>query len=598
MYYLIAIINTPNTFVYKSTFRLKKGDVVEVFLKSKRKLGYVISEVKKPDFECKDVLQKIYSFSTKKQQIIEFVCKYYFASYGEVVSLFYMQNVKKLDSIKNVKVDINLTTEQLNAFNFIKKNNISILFGDTGSGKTEIYIKLIEETLNNNKQALFLLPEIAITSQIEKRLKKHFKDYLAIWHSKITKKKKEKTLEDISTGKARVVVGARSALFLPFEDLGLIVVDEEHDDSYKSEKIPTINAKDLSIYFGKVYNAKVVLGSATPLVSDLYKFKSVRLKGTFYKTKKKKYYVNSFDEFCIKKIEEVLNKNKQVIIFLPTRANFKYMICKNCIESIKCKNCSVAMSLHTKKRALMCHYCNFTMPIPNICPNCKSDEFINERMGTSELKEKLIELFPNKRIEKFDRDILTSKSRVDKLLKEFEDKKIDILVGTQMLSKGHNYPDVALAIVLDIDFILNSADYRANERAFSLAKQVEGRAGRKEDGEVIIQTLNKEFFDREYEEFYEEEIENRKILNYPPFSRMIKIEFSDKDKEKAKRKMEKFLNCLGNVKEIIGYGEAPIFKLKNKYRYNVVLKGKNLHKLISKCINNDMKVDVDPVSFI
>lgn len=596
-YYLIAIANTSYTFIYQSNLDLKKGDVVEVFLKSKKKLGYVISEVKKPDFECKDVLQKIYSFSIKKQQIIDFICKYYFASYGEVVSLFYIKDVKKLDSI-NVKVNINLTTEQLNAFNFIKRNDISILFGDTGSGKTEIYIKLIEETLNNNKQALFLLPEIAITSQIENRLRKYFKDYLAIWHSKVTKKKREKTLEDISSGKVRVVVGARSALFLPFDNLGLIVVDEEHDDSYKSERIPTINAKDLSIYFGKVYNAKVVLGSATPLVSDLYKFKSVRLKGTFYKTKKKKYYVNSFNKFCIKKIEEVLNKNKQVIIFLPTRANFKYMICKNCAEAIKCKNCSVAMSLHTKKRALMCHYCNFTMPIPNSCPNCKYDEFINERIGTSELKEKLKELFPNKRVEKFDKDVLTSKSRVDKLLKEFEEKKIDILVGTQMLSKGHNYPDVALAIVLDIDFVLNSADYRASERAFSLAKQVEGRAGRKEDGEVIIQTLNKEFFDREYEEFYKEEIENRKILNYPPFSRMIKIEFSDKDQQKAKEKMEKFLNCLGNVKEIVGYGEAPIFKLKNKYRYNVILKGKNLHKLISKCVDDDMKVDVDPVSFI
>ncbi len=280
-YYLIAIVNTSYTFIYQSNLDLKKGDVVEVFLKSKKKLGYVISEVKKPDFECKDVLQKIYSFSIKKQQIIDFICKYYFASYGEVVSLFYIKDVKKLDSI-NVKVNINLTTEQLNAFNFIKRNDISILFGDTGSGKTEIYIKLIEETLNNNKQALFLLPEIAITSQIENRLKKYFKDYLAIWHSKVTKKKREKTLEDISSGKVRVVVGARSALFLPFDNLGLIVVDEEHDDSYKSERIPTINAKDLSIYFGKVYNAKVVLGSATPLVSDLYKFKSVRLISSGY----------------------------------------------------------------------------------------------------------------------------------------------------------------------------------------------------------------------------------------------------------------------------------------------------------------------------
>jgi len=342
-----------------------------------------------------------------------------------------------------------------------------------------------------------------------------------------------------------------------------------------------------------------VLGSATPLVSDLYKFPYFRLKGTFYNTKKTRYFRESFDEFIVKKIEEKLKLNKQTIIFVPTRAHFKYMICKNCGETIKCKYCDVAMSLHKDKLALKCHYCNYTTKIPNNCPNCGSSEFINERKGTSEIAEELKEIFPKAKIEKFDRDIITSKSRIDKLLKKFANKEIDILVGTQMLAKGHDYPDVALSVVLDIDFILNSADYRARERAFSLARQVEGRAGRKEDGEVIIQTLNKEFFDRSFEEFYNEEIEFRKELNYPPFIRMAKIEFSDKDKDIAKEKMVKFLNCIGNRKELIGFGEAPIFKLQNKYRYYVLLKGKNLHKIIYPCFDYlTAKVDMDPVSFI
>ncbi|WP_456480440.1 primosomal protein N' [Nautilia sp.] len=602
-YYDIAVINTPNIFTYQSEKCLNPGDVVGIEVKNREASGYVIKEVKKPEFKCKGILSKLYSFSTEKQKIIDFISKYYFAPVGEAAGLFYISNqVPSSKFQENNQVPsskFQLTKKQQEALEFLKKNDVSILFGDTGSGKTEIYIKLIEEVLNNGKQALFLLPEIAITSQMEKRLKKYFGEALAIWHSKITKKKKETILSDIANGKIKIVAGARSALFLPLEKLGLIIVDEEHDDSYKSEQIPKYNAKDLAVYFGRVYDAKVVLGSATPLISDLYKFPHFRLKGTFYNTKKTRYFRESFDDFTVGKIKNTLNNQKQAIIFLPTRANFKYMICSHCGKAVKCKHCDVAMSVHKNKRALVCHYCNYTMRIPSVCEYCGSGEFINERIGTSEFAEILKNIFPDAVIEKFDRDVITSKSRVDKLLKRFADKKIDILIGTQMLSKGHDYPDVALSIVLDIDFVLNSADYRAGERAFALARQVEGRAGRKEDGEVIIQALNPEFFDRSFEEFYEEEIQNRKELGYPPFNRLIKIEFQDKDKSKAKEKMEKFLRCLGNRSEIVGFGEAPIFKIKNIYRYQVLLKGKNLHKLIYPCVNlSEMKIDVDPVSFV
>ncbi|GAB6045171.1 primosomal protein N' [Caminibacter profundus] len=604
-YYEVAILNTPTAFIYQSDKVYKKGDVVKVFVRNKEKFGIILKEVEKPKFECKDIIEKIYEFNESYIKIIEFISFYYFCSIGEAAGLFYLiENGKwriENEELKEHKINIgiNLTQKQKEALDFLEKNDVSILFGDTGSGKTEIYIKLIENTLKQGKTVLFLLPEIAITSQMEKRLKKHFGDSLAIWHSKITKKKRGEILKDLVNGKIRIVAGARSALFLPFSNLGLIIVDEAHDEAFKSEQIPKYNAKDLSIYFGKVLNAKVVLGSATPLVSDLYKFPVFRLKGTFFNTKKTRYFKESFDEFIINKIKEKLKSNKQVIIFIPTRAHFKYMICKDCAKAIHCKYCDVAMSIHKDKLALKCHYCNYTTKIPNICPNCGSEEFINERKGTSEIVEELRELFKEAVIEKFDRDIVTSKSRIDKLLKRFSNKEIDILVGTQMLSKGHDYPDVALSIVLDIDFLLNSADYRARERAFALCRQVEGRAGRKEDGEVIIQTLNPEFFDREYEEFYEEEIEFRKDLGYPPFNRLCKIEFVDKRKEIAKKNMEDFVTCIGKRDELIGFGEAPIFKLHNKYRFFVLFKGKNLHKIIYPCIDlSKAKVDMDSINFI
>jgi primosomal protein N' (replication factor Y) len=596
-YYEVAIINTPSVFTYKSNKEFKKGDVVKVPLKSKEVNGFILKEVDKPDFECKEIKEKIYSFSKEYVKIIEFIAKYYFASIGEAAGLFYISSASKKESEIKIKNEVDLTEKQKKAYEFILKRDISILFGDTGSGKTEIYIKLIIDTLKQGKSALFLLPEIAITSQMEKRLKKYFD--ISIWHSKITKKRKKEILDGVKSGEIKVVVGARSALFLPFNDLDLIIVDEEHDDSYKSEQTPKYNAKDLAIYFAKVLNAKVVLGSATPLVSDLYKFESFRLKGTFYNTKKIKHFVKQFDGFILSKIEEKLNEKKQIIVFVPTRANFKYMICKNCGEAIKCKYCDVAMSLHKDKLALKCHYCGYMTKIPSFCPNCLGTEFLNERKGTSEIVEELKEIFKEARIEKFDRDIITSKSRIDKILKRFANKEIDILVGTQMLAKGHDYPDVALSVVLDIDFLLNSADFRARERAFSLAKQVEGRSGRKEDGEVIIQTLNEEFFNREFEDFYNEEIEYRKTLNYPPFSRICKVEFADKNKERAKEELEKFLNCIGNKEELIGAGEAPIFKLHNKYRYQALFKGKDLHKIIYPCIDlTKAKVDMDPVSFV
>ena len=284
-----------------------------------------------------------------------------------------------------------------------------------------------------------------------------------------------------------------------------------------------------------------------------------------------------------------------MIIFIPTRANFKYMICAKCGKAVKCPYCDVAMSIHSKKRIIKCHYCNYATQIPNQC-ECGNDSFINDRIGSSEIVEILQQTFPNKNIQKFDRDIITSKTRLDKVLKEFNNKQIDVLVGTQMLSKGHDY-DVDLAIILDIDFVLNMPDYRARERALSLALQVAGRAGRRKDGEVLIQTLQEDFFRLSYDEFIQEELEFRKDLNYPPFSRIAKLEFSDKNQTKAYEEMIKVKNCLSNKIEILGFGESPITKISNKYRYQILIKGDKFHNILWKCKTEKTKIDMDCINF-
>ena len=279
-FYECAIIGTSQIFTYQSEITFNTFDIVLLPLKNSIKEAIVLKQVSKPPYKCKNILEKKYSLLKEEKEFIKFISTYYFTSIGEVVNIFNFQMNNPLQKI-NIDTKVILSSKQQEALNFINQNKISILIGDTGSGKTEIYIKKIEEIINQNQTALFLLPEIAITSQMEIRLKKHFGDLVEIWHSKITKPKKQKILENIKSGKTRILAGARSSLFVSMPNLGLIIVDEFHDDSYKSQSLPMYNAKDLAIYKSKLYNITTILGSATPLVSDVFKHKYFRLKGNF-----------------------------------------------------------------------------------------------------------------------------------------------------------------------------------------------------------------------------------------------------------------------------------------------------------------------------
>ena len=362
-------------------------------------------------------------------------------------------------------------------------------------------------------------------------------------------------------------------------------MDEEHDDSYKSDQKPRLNVKDLCIYLGKKYDIQVVLGSATPSLSSFNKIPYIRIKETYFKSEKKIIYDNSnldLNETVLNKIGETLKKNEQVIVFLPTRANFKYQICQDCGKSVECPFCSVSMSLHKNNNALKCHYCNYTQPIPKSCPYCKTGVIENYRLGTAEVFDILEKKFPHNSIGKFDRDSIKTDTQLKKVLKEFNDNKIDILVGTQMLSKGHDYHNVTLAVVLGIDSVLNMTSYKVREKALSLLIQIAGRSGRKGYGEVLIQTKNSEFFNNylstsDYEDFLKDELLQRKEI-YPPYVRLARVVFSHKNANTAKMELDKYISRFINKQnlEVIGFGECNIFKIANRYRYELLLRSSDI----------------------
>ena len=539
-------------------------------------------------------------------QIGDFISKYYICSMGFALSLFqtFNKNIVYENSSIEYKKEITLSSFQQEAKDFLDSKKQALLFAKTGAGKTEIYIKTIKEILKQGKQAVFLMPEISLTPQMEKRLEEVFDSSVAIWHSKVTAKRKKEILNKLQNGDIKLIAGARSALFLPYSNLGLIIVDEEHDNSYKSDTTPRYNAKDLAIFIAKKFDLRLILGSATPSINSFYKIPYFELDKTFYETKKSYIFENSSQNISNKTLElikkSIENKN-QTIVFLPTRANFKHQICFDCGKSVECPFCSVSMSLHKNDLALKCHYCGFAQKIPEFCPSCKTGIVRNHRVGTAEIEELLKNEFPNSIIKRFDKDSVNSEKSLKKILDEFNENKIDVLVGTQMLSKGHDYHNVKLAVVLGMDSLLNMSSYKARENALSLLLQISGRSGRNGFGEVVIETKNEEFFkyyleESNYKEFLNSELEFRKDL-YPPFVKLARVVLSSTNGLKIKEELNEIVKDLKNNKdiEVVGFGECAIFKIANKYRYEVIIRSKEvkailnaLHYLKSSNISIDM----------
>ena len=570
----------------------------------------ILEEVEKPLFETAQIASVSDKHYRKEQiQIAKFISEYYFSSLGEAISLFMPFNSTSSSGVREDENRVlpTLSSSQQKAYDQLVKKDKALLFGVTGSGKTEIFISLMGKMLQEGKTCIFLMPEISLTPQMEKRLNVYFGARVAMWHSKLTKKKKESILEGIAQGEIQIVAGARSALFTPLPNLGLIVVDEEHDDSYKAMTRPRYHARDVAVLMGSKMGAKVLLASATPSMGSYHKYDVVKLEKPYVQTEKKYQFISgdSINHTILDALNRHHKAQDQSLLFLPTRGNFKYLYCESCGKTHLCPYCSVGMALHRKHRHLKCHYCNFTEAIKDTCTHCGHTPLKSERMGTVEAIEVISEAVEGIQIEQFDKDSITTAKKLKEALKRFESGESQLLLGTQMLSKGHDYANITLSVIMGLDYILGLADYRARERAMSLLFQIAGRSGRAKQAEIIVQTGDPEFFQTylsDYELFIKDELAFLEMADYPPFASLSRILIAHKEEQKASKIT---LDTVTKLKafdevEIVGHGKAPVERIAGKYRFHILLRAKSrvpLLKALHSVDSREIEIDFDPVEF-
>ena len=495
--------------------------------------------------------------------------------------------------------------------NSFTQKPVCLLHGVTASGKTMVYIKLIEACRQQKKQVLYMLPEIALTAQIIRRLQVYFGNDIAIYHSKFNPNERVEIWNKVKTGQTQIVLGARSSLFLPFSNLGLIIIDEEHDNSYKQQDpAPRYHARDAAIYYASIFGAQVLLGSATPSIESYYnalqhKYGLVTLTERYGNVSLptielidvKKMLSKDANKLAITPeltaaIAASLAQKKQVILFQNRRGYSPYWLCQNCGWIPQCAHCDVTLTFHKSKNKLSCHYCGTTYPVVITCAACGSHHFLQKQFGTEKIEELVAEQFPEARIARMDLDTIKGKNDHDTLIQQFEQQKIDILVGTQMVVKGLDFEHVNLVGIIDGDGILNFTDFRVNERAFQLMEQVSGRAGRKDgNGSVLIQISNvlhpvlKFVQTHHYENLYHFELEGRKNYGYPPFFRIIQLTFKHRDKTIAEQSAHMMLTELAKdfAPYLNGPAQPPVDRVRNLHIWEVLIKLPKQTSLINHC---------------
>lgn len=594
----------------------KKQDITLLKLNEKQK--EIIKLCQKKDLVARDELVKISSSSLKtllKKNII----------IGEEKELYRLEYNNEIEEKKE------LTSEQKKVVEDILndlENDVFLIHGVTGSGKTEVYMELIEEALQKGKTSIVLVPEISLTPQMVNRFQKRFGNKIAAIHSALSDGEKYDEWRRIARGEALIVIGARSAIFAPVENIGIIIIDEEHSESYKqSDANPRYNAKDVAIIRSKYHKCKVVLGSATPSLETYAR----ALKGVFKlevlphrvngkqlpkviivdMNKEMRHGRGYFSEILLNSIEERLEKGEQIILLLNRRGYASFVTCKNCGYTFKCPNCDITLTYHKSSNTLRCHYCGYGEKVYSNCPSCHEKSLSNLGTGTQKIEEQLQEKFTRAKILRMDYDTTSRKGMHEKMIQAFKNHEYDILLGTQIVAKGLDFEDVTLVGVINADTGLNIPDFRSSENTFSLLAQVAGRSGRSaKSGEVIIQTFNPEHYaisytkNHDYIGFYKKEMSFRKELKYPPYYYLVNVKVSGREENyvlgealKIKKSLER--NLQNTI--ILGPSGAMIFKVNNIYRYNLILKYKreeNLKEILEKIIehyksNVKIKVDID-----
>ncbi|MBU4120973.1 MAG: primosomal protein N' [Proteobacteria bacterium] len=516
-----------------------------------------------------------------------------------------------------------------------------LLHGVTGSGKTEIYLQAVAEILRGEGGAIYLVPEIALTAQLRSRICGRFPEReIAVLHSGISRSARYDQWKRIRRGEVRVVVGARSALFAPVENLRLIIVDEEHDPSYKQDDRLRYNARDLALVRGRFSKATVLLGSATPAIQSYFhatdgRYRYLTLPARIddrplplvevvdLRTERnEKGMTPLLSRTLIEAIRKTLDSGKQTLLFLNRRGFHTYLFCPDCGHAFSCPNCDIALTHHAAEGVLKCHHCDFTVKAADLCPACRGNRVRSYGAGTERVEEETGKLFPGARITRMDSDTTSRKGDSERILRGLDRMDIDILIGTQMITKGHDFPEITLVGVIAADASLNIPDFRAAERTFQILTQVSGRGGRGDQpGRVVIQTFNPGHYairraqEHDYAGFYADELPLRRQFCYPPFSRLIGLHFSSLKREEGKKAVAKIgararelaRTLAGGKADVIGPAESPLARIRGRYRWQLLLRGKQsglLHLLTQRLLEGaghdglDIQVDVDPVNFM
>jgi len=641
------IFNHP--FTYKSDFELKVGDFVEVPFGKTNLTGIVWDEFEKKNqkqFKIKNVLRKLDVPSLKVETIkfLDWFSQYNLIPRGMALKLVLLSGqVTEKQFEKDYlyfntyqeKLEFKLTNHQEKCLKEINekidKFRVHVLQGITGSGKTLVYFETIKKIIKKKNQALILLPEIGLTNQFEKKFVEFFGFKPAIWHSKISKKNKKIIWSGVLNNKIKVIIGARSSLFLPFQNLGLIIVDEEHDQSYKQDEGVIYNARDMAVARANFENIPINLVTAVPSIETYEnikkgKYSISKLSERFKKASlpsheiinlnKEKLDKNSWlSNLVVNKVNEHLNKNDQVLFFLNRRGFSPHVLCKKCFNSYSCPNCSINLVFHKKKNFLLCHYCGFRTQLDRKCKKSNNCEAVFCGPGVERITEEVKKRFPKKNISIFSSDTMNKKNSSE-VLKKIVNNEIQILVGTQLISKGFHFPHLNCIIVVDIDLTSKGHDLRGTEKNLQLYHQLSGRAGRAgKPATVYFQTYNadinsiKNLTDSDPDIFLSKELQLRKENNLPPFQRFISIIITGNDEKKIEEESNKFKSFAKKYinEKILGPVNAPIFRLKKMYRIRLLIRGRKSMKLqnsLSEVISkykfpNGIKltVDVDPINF-
>ena len=640
---LPKVFNFP--FTYNSKLKTSIGDLVEIPFGSKKAIGVVWkNNYQEPkNIKLKEISRKIgYSIDTKLVDFIEWFSSYNMVPIGLVLKMViggddkFVKIKDNLKSPKKTKIKkFRLNDEQLEALKFLEKINdkfdITVLQGTTGSGKTLVYFERIKKIIQNGNQALVLLPEIFLTNEFKSRFEEFFGFEPAIWHSKITPKHKRIIWKGVVNNKVKVLIGARSALLLPFKKLGIIIVDEEHDTSYKQDEGVIYNARDMAISRANFEKIPINLITSVPSIETYNnickkKYRHTQLFNRYEQrpmpnTKIINLNLNKIKNSHISNetvnlVKTYLNKGDQVLFFINRRGFAPYLICKKCGYKQICSNCTMYLTFHKIKNKAICHHCSFEKDIKNKCTLDKSCEFIMYGPGVEKIFDEVKKIFPDKRISIFSSDYLKKKNQIEKLFKDIKDNKVNILIGTQMISKGFNFPKLNCIVVIDADFSGRGYDLRTTEKNIQLYHQLSGRAGRfSSQSLVVYQTLTpndgtlNELIENRSEKLLENELLLREKNKLPPFIRLVAIIISSKNREISFQGAREIKNKLKEINdiEVLGPVDSPLLKIKKNFRSRLLIKFNNrffMQKKINKVLNGlkisskiKLTVDVDPINF-